>query len=121
MKIVLVPTKEEKHAISLSSFLSLHLHTIIVLQKYSAARELLVLYYPFFAIANHFNILSQSLVVIPKIILLFIFRLNELEDFASLSFQPSQSKHCDVVVKKPTIFMKLDAGLSSLSFTVIAF
>lgn len=35
--------------------------------------------------------------------------LNELEDFTSLSFQPSQSKHCDVVVKKPTIFMKLDA------------
>lgn len=35
--------------------------------------------------------------------------LNELEDFSQLTFQPWQRQYCDVLVEKPTIFMKLDA------------
>ena len=46
-------------------------------------------------------------------------RLNELEDFSSLSFKPNHEKHCDVIVEKPTFFMKLDAGLFHLHVTVV--
>ncbi|KAL9989375.1 hypothetical protein ACROYT_G003919 [Oculina patagonica] len=35
--------------------------------------------------------------------------LNEVEDFSSLPFKPNEEKHCDVIVEKPTLFMKLDA------------
>ena len=41
----------------------------------------------------------------------FLFRLNEVEDFSPLTFPPNQEQHCDILVEKPTIFMKLDAGL----------
>ena len=41
----------------------------------------------------------------------FVFRLNEVEDFSPLTFQPNNEQHCDILVEKPTIFMKLDAGL----------
>lgn len=36
--------------------------------------------------------------------------MNEIEKFSSLSFQPINDKHCDIIVDKPTYFMKLDAG-----------
>ncbi|XP_068718831.1 EGF domain-specific O-linked N-acetylglucosamine transferase-like isoform X1 [Montipora capricornis] len=36
----------------------------------------------------------------------------ELEHFTSLSVQPVQAGICDVVIDKPTIFMKLDAGVN---------
>ena len=39
------------------------------------------------------------------------FRLNQIEDFTSLPFHPLHDKHCDIVVEKPSFFMKLDAGL----------
>lgn len=35
--------------------------------------------------------------------------LNEVEDFSSLPFKPNQEEYCDVLVEKPTFFMKLDA------------
>ena len=34
-----------------------------------------------------------------------------MEKISSLPFHPIQDGHCDVVVEKPTFFMKLDAGL----------
>ncbi|KAK2151315.1 hypothetical protein LSH36_367g02007 [Paralvinella palmiformis] len=36
----------------------------------------------------------------------------ELEQYTSLSFRPIKDNKCDVVVDKPTILMKLDAGVS---------
>lgn len=37
-------------------------------------------------------------------------RFAELQHFTSLSVKPIQAGNCDVVVQRPTIFMKLDAG-----------
>ncbi len=36
----------------------------------------------------------------------------ELEHFTSLDWQPIPSRNCDVVIDKPTILMKLDAGVN---------
>lgn len=38
-------------------------------------------------------------------------RLNEVEDFSPLTFPANQKEHCDILVEKPTLFMKLDAGM----------
>lgn len=40
-----------------------------------------------------------------------LIRFAELEHYTSLPVQPIQAGLCDVVVKRPTIFMKLDAGM----------
>ena len=37
-------------------------------------------------------------------------RFAELEHFTSLPDKPIQVGNCDVVMQRPTIFMKLDAG-----------
>ena len=37
-------------------------------------------------------------------------RFAELEHFTSLPDKPIQAGNCDVVIQRPTIFMKLDAG-----------
>lgn len=39
-------------------------------------------------------------------------RYAELQTYTTLDFQPTEEKHCDIIVEKPTIFMKLDAGMS---------
>ena len=45
------------------------------------------------------------------ILTIFIFgRYAELEHFTSLPDKPIQAGNCDVVIQRPTIFMKLDAG-----------
>jgi len=36
------------------------------------------------------------------------YRYAELEEYTSLSFQPESQ--CEIVIDKPTIFIKLDAG-----------
>lgn len=36
----------------------------------------------------------------------------ELEHFSSLAVKPIQAGNCDVVIQRPTIFMKLDAGIN---------
>lgn len=36
----------------------------------------------------------------------------ELEMFTSLSFKPNNKKHCDVILTRPVVFMKLDAGIN---------
>ncbi|XP_013380466.1 EGF domain-specific O-linked N-acetylglucosamine transferase isoform X2 [Lingula anatina] len=36
----------------------------------------------------------------------------ELEEYSQLNFRPIKDKKCDVVLKKPTYFMKLDAGVN---------
>ena len=38
-------------------------------------------------------------------------RFAELEHYTSLPVQPMHAGHCDVIINKPTIFMKLDAGV----------
>ena len=40
----------------------------------------------------------------------FTNRFAELEHYTSLPFKPIQAGKCDVVIEKPTILMKLDAG-----------
>ncbi|KAM8930060.1 EGF domain-specific O-linked N-acetylglucosamine transferase [Pelodytes ibericus] len=36
----------------------------------------------------------------------------ELQNYSSLSFKPIEDGHCDIVIDKPTVFMKLDAGVN---------
>lgn len=43
---------------------------------------------------------------------MFFLRYAELQTYMALDFQPTEEKHCDIIVEKPTIFMKLDAGMS---------
>ena len=38
-------------------------------------------------------------------------RYAELEQYTSLGYKPTSRKHCDEIVTKPTIFIKLDAGM----------
>ena len=40
-------------------------------------------------------------------------RIVEIERYSSLPFHPINDGHCDVIVDKPTYFMKLDASKSS--------
>lgn len=37
-------------------------------------------------------------------------RFAELQTFTSLNFRPLDDGKCDIVIEKPTYFMKLDAG-----------
>lgn len=37
-------------------------------------------------------------------------RFAELQTFTALDFKPLEDQKCDVVIEKPTYFMKLDAG-----------
>ncbi|KAH3892497.1 EGF domain-specific O-linked N-acetylglucosamine transferase-like isoform X2 [Dreissena polymorpha] len=37
---------------------------------------------------------------------------SEVEHFTSLPFRPLDSKNCDVIIDKPVMFMKLDAGVN---------
>ena len=34
----------------------------------------------------------------------------ELEQYTELKFKPNSEKHCDEIVTRPTVFIKLDAG-----------
>lgn len=45
-------------------------------------------------------------------------RFAELEQYTELDFKPTSKKHCDITVKKPTIFMKLDAGTYVHTYTM---
>ncbi|KAJ0023388.1 hypothetical protein NQD34_003287 [Periophthalmus magnuspinnatus] len=36
----------------------------------------------------------------------------ELQTYTELNFQPTDEQHCDMIIDKPTIFMKLDAGVN---------
>ncbi|XP_063282872.1 EGF domain-specific O-linked N-acetylglucosamine transferase [Pelobates fuscus] len=36
----------------------------------------------------------------------------ELQKYSSLDFKPFEDGQCDIIIKKPTFFMKLDAGVS---------
>ena len=40
-----------------------------------------------------------------------LIRFAELEHYTSLPVQPMQPGRCDVIVNRPTIVMKLDAGV----------
>lgn len=40
------------------------------------------------------------------------FRIVQIEKYSSLSFHPINDGHCDVIVEKPTYFMKLDASMT---------
>lgn len=42
-------------------------------------------------------------------------RYAELQTYTQLDSQPIEGGHCDVIVEKPTVFMKLDAGRSEIS------
>lgn len=37
-------------------------------------------------------------------------RYAELQTYTELDFHPIQDGHCDIIIEKPTVFMKLDAG-----------
>lgn len=38
------------------------------------------------------------------------FRYAELQTYTELDFNPIEDGYCDIIVEKPTVFMKLDAG-----------
>lgn len=37
-------------------------------------------------------------------------RFAELQTYTELDFHPIEDGHCDVIIERPTVFMKLDAG-----------
>ena len=37
-------------------------------------------------------------------------RFAELEKYTELDFKPTSKKNCDIIEKKPTVLIKLDAG-----------
>ncbi|XP_043978681.1 EGF domain-specific O-linked N-acetylglucosamine transferase isoform X3 [Gambusia affinis] len=36
----------------------------------------------------------------------------ELQTYSELNFRPVEEGHCDIIIEKPTVFMKLDAGVN---------
>lgn len=40
-------------------------------------------------------------------------RYAELQTYSELDFHPIKDGHCDIIIEKPTVFMKLDAGMFS--------
>lgn len=40
----------------------------------------------------------------------FFLRYAELQTYTELDFDPIVDGHCDIIIEKPTVFMKLDAG-----------
>ncbi|XP_070967525.1 EGF domain-specific O-linked N-acetylglucosamine transferase-like [Oncorhynchus clarkii lewisi] len=36
----------------------------------------------------------------------------ELQAYTELDFNPTDEEHCDIIIEKPTVFMKLDAGVN---------
>ena len=50
-----------------------------------------------------------------KIVLFILHRYAELNAYTELGFRPLESKKCDIVITKPTILMKLDAGKCSIA------
>lgn len=59
-----------------------------------------------------------KLILFLQVILTFynvpfcFFRYAELQTYTQLDSQPIDGGHCDIIVEKPTVFMKLDAGMS---------
>ena len=47
-----------------------------------------------------------------------LIRFAELEHYTSLPVQPMQAGHCDVIINRPTIFMKLDAGVLNTFYSI---
>lgn len=41
-------------------------------------------------------------------------RYAELQAYTELDFNPTDEEHCDIIIEKPTVFMKLDAGGNNL-------
>uniref|UniRef100_A0A6I8RBR0 EGF domain-specific O-linked N-acetylglucosamine transferase n=1 Tax=Xenopus tropicalis TaxID=8364 RepID=A0A6I8RBR0_XENTR len=39
-------------------------------------------------------------------------KFAELQSYSSLTFKPVEDAHCDIIIDKPTYFMKLDAGVN---------
>uniref|UniRef100_A0A4W5NUF3 EGF domain specific O-linked N-acetylglucosamine transferase n=1 Tax=Hucho hucho TaxID=62062 RepID=A0A4W5NUF3_9TELE len=39
-------------------------------------------------------------------------RYAELQTYTELDFKPTDEEHCDIIFEKPTVFMKLDAGVN---------
>lgn len=49
---------------------------------------------------------------VDNIILICYFcRYAELQSYTELDFHPIEDGQCDITVEKPTVFMKLDAGM----------
>lgn len=46
-------------------------------------------------------------------------RYAELQAFTELNFNPIEDGHCDIIIEKPTVFIKLDAGRSHLGDFVL--
>lgn len=55
---------------------------------------------------NHFKLCHNS-------------RFAELQGYTQLNFRPIEDAKCDIVVEKPTYFMKLDAGEKSLCVLLV--
>lgn len=45
-------------------------------------------------------------------------RFAELQTYSELDFHPLDDGHCDVIIDRPTVFMKLDAGDILVEFFV---
>lgn len=59
-------------------------------------------YYVFVSFSHFYNSIDN--------IKLLTCRFAELQTYTALDFHPIEDGHCDIIVEKPTVFMKLDAG-----------
>lgn len=57
------------------------------------------------------NIFTSHILTFYNVSFCF-FRYAELQTYTQLDSQPIDGGHCDIIVEKPTVFMKLDAGMS---------
>ena len=62
----------------------------------------------------HVYLLTVEIIMNASVSFAVVFRYAELQEFTSLPFQPLNSNKCDIVIDKPTIVMKLDAGMDCI-------
>ena len=65
------------------------------------------------------NPVTVEIIMNASVSFVIVCRYAELQEFTSLPFQPLRSNKCDIVIDKPTIVMKLDAGMDCISFFLL--
>ena len=65
---------------------------------------------PFIDVGSSGVILAALQLVICRLFVFVYLRYAELEQFTQLDFRPTKKEHCDEIVTKPTVFIKLDSG-----------
>lgn len=60
----------------------------------------------------HLCVLESHVInLVSSYVLCCFCRYAELQTYTELDFHPIEDGHCDIIIEKPTVFMKLDAGM----------